>query len=189
MRMILLTTACAALAACVQVGDQAPVKTAQTQAKVTQVSAPGNSACYTVVLFDKIKVQKPPPKTPEVYSQFLGKWVGGAWNGFWCHDLLVYKVTKDGRAEVYEMHAPYAPWNEPATAFKREAKIDGDGRLHYLDGVDRLSYRIVGGQMQATRSGVHGVMKTTLRNAALPMIPVPRPVLVVQAGSTQTPGT
>lgn len=182
MRKLLLVLACLALSGCLQAASQEPVKVAQKAAPVT-------SDCYTVVLFTKAKVEKPGKDVPATYSQFLGEWGGGAWNGVWCHDLLVTKVYPDGRADLFEMHAPYAPWAQPATAFRRTARIDDKGNLRFAYGTDTLSYRIENGKLEATRSGVHGNLKATLVRRGVPPIPSPRPTQLVQAAAVPLPGT
>ena len=181
MRTFLLVTACLVLSACMQATAPEPVKTAQAKPAVT-------SDCYTVVLFDKHKVEKPGKDVPALYSQFLGEWGGGAWNGVWCHDLLVTKVYADGRADLFEMHAPYAPWAQPATAFRRTGRIDKDGNLRFAYGTETISYRVADGRLQATRSGIPGDLKATLVRRGMPPVPTPRPTQLVQAAVVQ-PGT
>lgn len=188
MRRILLVFTCLAVAGCLEVGSKKPVETAQA-APVTKVAVPTtDSQCYTVVLFSDAKVEKPAKDVPEVYKRFLGSWTGGAWNGVWCHDLLVTKVHNDGRVELYEMHAPYEPWAQPATAFKRIGRIDENGRLRFAYGTETVTYEMIYGQLKATRAGVLGNLKATLARPGAVPIPPPRPTQLVQAPPV-TPGT
>lgn len=182
MRTILLVIVCLGLSGCFQTAQKEPVKVAQKKPVVT-------SDCYTVVLFTEAKVEKPEPQVPETYKQYLGEWGGGAWNGVWCHDLLVTKVYPDGRADVFEMHAPYEPWLQPATAFRRTARFDGEGNLRFAYGTETASYRIVDGKLQATRAGQHGNLKATLVRRGMPPVPQPRPTRLVQASASAVPGT
>lgn len=149
--------------------------------------------CYTVDLFTKVKVQKPGADVPIAFQEFLGEWGGGAWNGVWCHGLLVSKVYADGRADLIDMHAPYEPWAQPATAFRRVGRIDDDGVLRFSYGTTRLSYRIENGRMYGTNNGLRGNLKVTLvrrgkspvRNLArrvVSPIPAPNPVRLSQLG-------
>jgi hypothetical protein len=162
--------------------SKAPVKIAQKQDVVT-------SDCYTVVLFTKAKVAKPDPAVPAEYNAFLGEWGAGAWNDVWCHDLMVTNVYADGRADVFEMHAPYAPWGQPATAYRRAARFDDKGRLRFAYGTETISYELVNGRLEATRAGKHGNLKATLVRRGMPPIPSPRPTQLVQASATAVPGT
>ncbi len=147
-----------------------------------------NSDCYTVDLFTKVKVSKPAPDVPEAHRQFLGNWGGGAWNDFWCHDLLVTKVHADGRVELVDMHAPYAPWHIPATAFRRTARIDTEGNLRFGYGIERLSYRIENGKLVGTRSGLYGDLRIELVRRGVPPIPTPNPIRLVQLAAAVEPG-
>ena len=158
MRSLLLVAACMLASGCVQ-------PQAQVEAQVEPQPEPEkvvNSDCYTVDLFTRSKVDKPTPDVPEANRQFLGSWGGGAWNDFWCHDLLVTKVHADGRVELVDMHAPYAPWHYPATAFHRTARIDDKGNLRFVYGTERLSYRIENGKLVGTRSGRYGNLRIEL---------------------------
>ncbi len=126
--------------------------------------------CYTVDLFTDVKVVKPPKDLPERYTQYLGQWGYGAWDGKWCHDLLVYQVYPDGQVAVVDMHAPYKPWNQPASAFRRFGWIDENGKLHFNYGTERASYEIVDGTMKGTRllNGVGRVNIEMQRRAKQP---------------------
>ncbi len=158
MRILLLVTACVLASGCLQ-------PQAQVEHQVEHQPEPEkvvNSDCYTVDLFTKVKVEKPAANVPEAYGQFLGSWGGGAWNDVLCHDLLVTKVHADGRVELVDMHAPYAPWHIPASAFRRTARIDTEGNLRFAYGIERLSYRIENGKLVGTRSGLYGDLRIEL---------------------------
>jgi hypothetical protein len=147
------------------------------------------SDCYTVDLFRKAKVEKASADVPNGYSQFLGEWGGGAWNDVWCHDLLVTKVYPDGRVDLFEMHAPYEPWGQPATAFRRTARIDGKGNLRFAYGTETLSYQIVNGKLEGKRSGTMGNLTVSLVQRGLPPIPIPRSTRSDTAVTMATPAT
>lgn len=195
MRILLLGAVSILLAGCLQLkgndSTQTRVEKTAPKAKVVQVASPGTtdgSDCYTVDLFTPEKVRKPAKDVPEEYRKFLGRWTGGAWNNVWCHDLLVYDVHADGRADLVEMHAPYEPWNQPATAFNRVARIDKDGNLRFSQGVERTTYRIENGYLVGTRAGLYGNLKITLYQGQRPPIPKPKPMRLAQAAS-KTPGS
>lgn len=126
--------------------------------------------CYTVDLFTDVKVVKPPEDLPERYTQYLGQWGYGAWDGKWCHDLLVYQVYPDGQVALVDMHAPYKPWNQPASAFRRFGWIDKNGKLHFNYGGEKATYEIVDGTMKGTRliNGVGRVAIEMQRRAKQP---------------------
>jgi len=167
MRSVLLVGMCVVLSGCLGFGREEKAEAPPPTPVVT-------SDCYTVDLFTKAKVQKASADVPNDYSQFLGEWGGGAWNDVWCHDLLVTKVYPDGRADLFEMHAPYEPWGQPATAFKRTARIDKDGNLRFAYGTETLTYRIVNGKLEGKRSGTMGNLTVSLVQRGVPPIPVPR---------------
>ena len=183
MRNSLLVTACVIVSGCL--ATQAEVEVASPAPPAEKAV---NSDCYTVDLFTRSKVQKAAAEVPEANRQFLGKWGGGAWNGFWCHDLVVTEVHADGRVELVEMLAPYAPWNYPATAFNRVGRIDGDGNLRFVYGTERLSYRIESGKLIGTRSGLYGNLRIELVRRGVPPIPTPNPIRLVQLSATPEPG-
>lgn len=176
MRTMTCACLCVLLSGCFLTKQEAKVEPRQTPA-VT-------SDCYTVDLFTPAKVDKPDPTVPEAYRQFLGEWGGGAWNDVWCHDLLITHVDADGRVDLFEMHAPYEPWNQPATAFRRTAQIDRDGNLRFAYGFERLSYRIENGKLVGTRSGMLGDLSVELVRRGVPPIPLPRPSMMAQAAPT-----
>lgn len=171
MRRILLVAASLALAGCLG---------AEREAKVEPKPQPQPAAytkdCYTVDLFTEVKVEQPPAGVPARYTRFLGKWGGDAWGDVWCHDLLVSRVYPDGQAELVDMHAPYEPWNQPATAFRRVGWIDGEGRLHFNHGENKAVYEIVDGKLIGTRRfpGL-GTLRVELHRRGVPPIPVPKP--------------
>jgi len=174
MRRVLLLVACTFVSGCLGFARQEKVETAAVD--------PGTgSDCYTVDLFTKVSVERPADDVPEVYQQFLGPWGGGAWNDVWCHDLLVSKVEKDGRVELVDMHAPYVPWAQPATAFRRVGRIDEKGNLRFAYGTERISYRIENGKMIGDRSGTLGNLHVELVRKGVPPMPVPRPYRLAQA--------
>lgn len=131
------------------------VKTAAVKTpavKASAVKSPMNDRnCYTVDLFTDVDVEKPVEGLPGRYTQYLGQWGNGAWNGVWCHDLLVHRVYPDGQVALVDMHAPYKPWNQPATAFRRIGWIDNEGKLHFNYGPEKATYQIVDGKMKGTR--------------------------------------
>lgn len=131
--------------------------------------------CYTVVLFDKHPIVPPEAGVPPEYAQYLGQWKQGAWNGEWCHDLLVTEVKKDGEVRLVEMHAPYEPWGQPASAFKRVGRIDKDGQLILRYGTESIRYRLEGGRMIAERSGIHGNLVAMLQQDGYTPLPPARP--------------
>ena len=170
MRSLLLMAACVALSGCLGFGKQANVEQQQPKEAVY------TKDCYTVDLFTEVRVEAPPEGVPEHYSRFLGKWGGGAWNDVWCHDLLVSRVYPDGQVELVDMHAPYAPWNQPATAFRRVGWIDAEGRLHFNYGKHKATYEIVDGKLVGVRSGSGlGILRVKLHRRGVPPVPLPKP--------------
>ncbi|MBK0400912.1 hypothetical protein H0I76_17060 [Limibaculum sp. M0105] len=147
--------------------------------------------CYTVVLFDKHPIVPPVAGVPLEHARFLGQWNRGAWNGEWCHDLRITEVTPDGQVHLVEMHAPYEPWGQPASAFKRTGRIDKDGILTLRYGTESVRYRIENGQLHAQRSGVLGNLVAVLaqegaavvQQSATPLPPV-RPTSSLASSTT-----
>ena len=180
MRILLLVAACVLVSGCLK-GQ------AQVAPRPKPVAKIVNSDCYTVDLFTTAKAQKPAADVPEANRQFLGKWGGGAWNDFWCHDLVVTKVHADGRVELVGMLAPDGPWNYPATAFQRTARIDGEGNLRFAYGTERLSYHIENGKLVGTRSGLYGNLRIELVRRGVPPIPTPNPNRLVRLAATVEP--
>jgi len=156
----------------------------QSEAKVanttpTQAKAPkhaDNSDCYTVVLFTKVKIQKPAKDVPLDYREYLGRWGAGAWNDVWCHELMIYDVEANGRVQLVEMHAPYDPWHQPAMAFRRTAQIEKDGSLHLDYAKERIVYRLENGVLAGTRRGVLGTLKVALQRLGKPPFRLPNPL-------------
>jgi hypothetical protein len=181
MRILLLVAVCMIVSGCVE----RQVKVAPRPEPVEKVV---NSDCYTVDLFTKVKVEKPAANVPEAHRQFLGSWGAAAWNDVWCHDLLVTKVHADGRVELVEMLAPYAAGNHPAAAFRRTARIDGEGNLRFAYGTERLSYRIENGKLVGARSGRYGDLRIEMVRRGVPPVPTPKPVRLARAAATVEPG-
>ena len=182
MRNFLLVAACVFVSGCLAIQTQ-------VTPQVAPVANAVNSDCYTVDLFTNGTVEKPAADVPEAYRQFLGEWGGGAWNDFWCHDLLVIKVHADGQVDLVEMLAPHKPWNYPATAFRRKARIDTDGNLRFVYGTERLSYRIESGKLVGSRSGLYGNLEIVLVRRGVPPIPTPNPLRLTQLMAVPTPGS
>lgn len=196
MRTLLFMGVALVLTGCLKAEKTAEVRATQTAAQPPAQVQPASatvegSDCYTVELFTPEKVRKPAKDVPEAYKTFLGHWKGGAWNNVWCHELLVYNVHKDGRVDLVEMHAPYEPFNQPATAFSRVGRIGDDGVLRYTQGLERTAYKIEGGYLFGTRGGVYGDLKIILRLEGMPaMPPLPRrkPVRLAQAATSAPEG-
>ncbi len=118
--------------------------------------------CYTVVLFDDPPVLEPAETVPAEHRQYLGSWTRGAWDGKWCTELFVTDIGPDGLVELYEMHAPYPDWGQPASAFKRTARIDDEGALRFRYGTESLRYQLVDGTLHAERAGRFGKLQAVL---------------------------
>lgn len=177
MRGILVLLPCMLVAGCLGLG--------KTEKAEAPPAVPLNDdGCYTVDLFTKVSVEKPASDVPGEYRDFLGPWGGGAWNDVWCHELLISKVEKDGRVEFVDMHAPYEPWAQPATAFRRVGRIDDKGNLRFAYGTERITYRIENGKLIGHRSGILGNLDVALKRKGVPPVPTPRPVRVAQAAAT-----
>ncbi len=195
-RVLLVATVPLLLSGCLSLPFKSAAKPrpATTLAKPVKAEKPVLAAtdidpdCYTVDLFTPEEVQKPEKDVPEAYRAYLGRWSGGAWNDVWCHNLLVYNVHKDGSVDLVEMHAPYEPWGQPATAFNRVARIGEDGKLRFSQGVERTTYRLENGFLVGTRSGLYGDLKITLYQDGPPPLPQPRPVRLAQARSVKSGG-
>lgn len=176
MRSPLLLVACTLVSGCLGFTREEKVETVAAAPVVT-------SDCYTVDLFTKVSVEQPTEDVPAEYRQFIGSWGGGAWNDVWCHDLLVSRIEKDGRVELVDMHAPYAPWGQPATAFRRVGRIDEKGTLRFAYGTERISYRVENGKLVGDRSGLLGDLHVELVHKGVPPLPVPKPVRLAQASA------
>ena len=144
---ISLICAAAALAGCAS----APEKTAQDPYLATR-----NDRCYTVDLFTPTPIRTPGREVPEDWRAFSGRWGGGAWAGEWCHDLYVVEIRPSGEVTVVDTHAPLPAWGKPATAFKRTAQIDRDGRLRMAFGNTRVEYWLEDGLLHGIRNEGQG---------------------------------
>lgn len=147
-----------------------------TQKKEVAEAPPGPAPvtdCYTVVLFDKHEVKPPAEGVSPEHARFLGKWERGAWNGQWCHDLLVTEVTPGGKVHLVDMHAPYEPFGAPASAFQRTGQIDKDGNLRVRYGTESVSYHIKDGRLVGERQGIHGTLVAVLRPEGEESAPLP----------------
>lgn len=160
MRLLSLAAAGAIVAGCatkdVETVDMTPPAPELTRAD-----------CYTVVLFDDPPVIAPDESVPPENSAYLGSWTNGAWNGQWCTELYVTQVNPDRSVELYEMHAPYEEWGQPASAYRRTARIDEQGNLRFRYGTESVSYAMVDGTLHASRSGRFGNLKAVLVNPAI----------------------
>lgn len=154
MRVTILAAACLFAAGCAK--EPVEVAEAPPPPELTR------DDCYTVVLFDDPEIVQPGSDVPPEYSGFLGNWTNGAWGGKWCHDLRVSKVTADGTVTLYDMHAPYEPWGQPATAFERKGRIDQEGNLRFRYGTEAVTYKLVEGKLHARRSGRFGDLEAIL---------------------------
>ncbi|MEM6944285.1 MAG: hypothetical protein AAF565_11105, partial [Pseudomonadota bacterium] len=149
-RLTFLAGSCLLLAGCLGSGKKV------VEAEPEQPFDRTVSDCYTVVLFDEFEIKAPADEVPPEFAAFVGEWTNGAWEGKWCHDITIFEVTADGRVDLMDMHAPYEPWGQPASAFRRTGRIDKDGVLRFAHGTTRRSYRIVNGRLEGTRSGGSG---------------------------------
>jgi hypothetical protein len=166
MRILLLVVASVFVAGCVQASSKLTAAPIADEKLI-------RPDCYSVDLFTKVNIETPAENVPAAYRQFLGSWGGGAWDGAWCHDLLISKVDAGGRVELVDMHAPYVPWNYPATAYRRVGRIDKDGVLRFAYGTERRSYRIENGRLYGERSGTLGNLRVILSRRGEPPIPIP----------------
>lgn len=121
-----------------------------------------DNACYTVDIFDKISLRAPGADVPSKWRGFSGRWGGGAWNGKWCHDLYVLDIASSGAATVIETHAPLPEWGKPASAFRRTAHIDKDGRLRMNFGRVKVEYWLDGETLYGKRDEGTGEMIVAL---------------------------
>lgn len=121
-----------------------------------------DDSCYTVDLFSPAPVIAPGAEVPESWRAFSGRWGGGAWNGEWCHDLHILSIAPDGAVVLIETHAPHEGWGRPATAFRRRAQIDSDGRLRMAYGRTQVSYWQENGVLYGLRNGDFGEKRIAL---------------------------
>lgn len=126
--------------------------------------------CYTVDLFTVANIEEPDANVPSDWAKYSGEWGKAAWDGKWCHDLLVTKIHEDGAVDVLELHAPYEPWGKPATAFRRKGRITKDGRLRISYSGVSVEYWIENGRLYGLRREGGGEMRIALspgKNAGL----------------------
>lgn len=166
-----LLLACVACVACAHKPEKTEVKPVADYSQYT------DSSCYTVDLFDEWKIAPPAADVPDRYKGYLGDWGNGAWNGNWCHDLRVLKVTADGRVDVLDMHAPDANLKYPATVFRRKGIIDKDGNLRFSYGRETHVYRLDGRFLVGKREGKLGQYKIALTRKDVVPLPPTRPVV------------
>jgi hypothetical protein len=121
-----------------------------------------DDSCYTVDLFSPAPVVAPGAEVPEKWRAFSGRWGGGAWEGEWCHDLHVLSIAPDGEVVLIETHAPHYAWGKPATAFRRKARIDSDGRLRMAYGRTEVEYWYEGGLLFGLRDEGAGAQRIAL---------------------------
>lgn len=155
MRLLSLAAVCLLAAGCAT--DE--VETVEYTAPPPELT---RADCYTVVLFDDPPVVKPAEAVPPEHRAYLGSWTNGAWNGQWCTELYVTQVNPDRSVELYEMHAPYEEWGQPASAYRRTARIDEEGKLRFRYGTESVSYELVDGRLHATRQGKFGTLDAVL---------------------------
>lgn len=160
MRIVLAAAPALVLASAVLLAGCA-TKQPVVQAKPPELT---RNDCTTVVLFDKVKIAEPDEAVRPEHRAFLGHWQKGAWQGKWCHDMLISAVYPDGSVDLFDMHAPYAPWGKPATAFKRKGRINEQGVLTFRHGTEVRRYRVVDGRLHAVRSGATAELRAVLIN-------------------------
>jgi len=135
-----------------------------------------DAKCYTVELYDEVKIEKPAANVPPAYSQFLGAWENGAWNGDWCHDLLIFRVEANGKVHLLDMHEPSEEFGLAPSVFKRVGRIHEDGSIRFAYGTETRRYWLRRGVLFGKRSGSYGAMEIALTNPQFVPLPVPRPV-------------
>ena len=111
--------------------------------------------CYTVDLFDPFTVESPPAELADEAKGFLGVWKNGAWNGNWCHDLYVTRVSADGQVEVLDAYGPLHGTDLEATVFRRKGTLK-DGVLTFQSRGGKVEYRRDGEYLVGKRKGVLG---------------------------------
>lgn len=158
--------ACLACLGCAQ----KPEKVAKPVKDYTQFI---DSSCYTVDLFDRFEVQPASAKVPEQYRGYLGDWGNGAWNGNWCHDLMVLSVSPTGVVDLLSMHAPKEALGHPATVFRRKGVIDQNGELRFAYGKETHIYRLDGKLLVGKRAGAFGEWEIAMtRKDFVPLPPI-----------------
>ncbi|MEL6264526.1 MAG: hypothetical protein AAFR52_02600 [Pseudomonadota bacterium] len=183
MRWIVFVAAAAALAACSLTNEKPPVTAApEVEPDLTR------SDCYTVVLYDGFDIAPAPAQIAPEHAAFLGEWRFGAWDGEWCHDLIVTEIAADGQVTLMDLHAPHEPWGQPASAFKRTARIDPEGVLRFRHGVTNRAYRLdPRGRLVAERTFGNTVYTAELRRPG-PPLPRPRPEGLAAAAAAASEG-
>ncbi|MEM8790925.1 MAG: hypothetical protein AAGE80_04860 [Pseudomonadota bacterium] len=172
MKRLLIAALCVVATACGSDNRQAAP---QPEVLPTYASL-RNSDCYTVDLFDPVKYSPPGPEVPAQYQAFYGAWVGGAWNGKWCHDLIVYEIKPNGEVKVLSMHAPNSSIDHPPTVFKRRAVIDINNTLRFTNGANRHVYQLDRHFLVGKRTGPAGDYTIALTRENDSPLPVARPV-------------
>lgn len=122
--------------------------------------------CYTVDLFTVAEIESPGAEVPPEWAAYSGKWGSAGWDGKWCHDVYVLKISPSGEVLLMDLHAPYEPWGKPATAFKRKGRIAKDGRLRVVHGTVVSEYWIENGKLY----GLRKEGPSELRIALLPRV-------------------
>ncbi|MEM9043131.1 MAG: hypothetical protein AAGC81_00440 [Pseudomonadota bacterium] len=171
MKRLLIAALCVVAAAC---GPDKQAAAPAPEALPTYASL-RDSSCYTVDLFDPVTIKTPGPEVPAQYHGFLGEWGGGAWNGKWCHDLVIYEVRANGEVELLSMHAPNFDINHPPTVFKRKAVIDINNTLRMAAGFDRMVYNLDRQFLVGKRTGRSGEYEIALTRKNGSPIPIARP--------------
>lgn len=160
-------------------GSAPEAKPAAVTDPYAHLRAPG---CYTVDLYKEVKVAKA-SRVPAEIAPFLGEWGNGAWNGKWCHELLIHSVAEDGSVELLDMHGPNARLRQDATIFKRRAEIQPDGSLIFRHGLVVRRYELRDGQLLGTANGQpFGNLEVVLTKKGVVPLPRPRPVMIAKAG-------
>ena len=147
----------------VAVADPAATRTIAVPAPPEDL---GDDACYSVDLFDRVEIDPPPPGTPPGHARFLGFWGDGAWNGEWCHEMVVTRVTPEGRVDLIDMQAPSEKYDARATAFRRTGRIDEAGVLTLAHGPVERRYVLRDGTLHALREGPRGRLAAVLEREA-----------------------
>ncbi|MEM9099296.1 MAG: hypothetical protein AAGC79_12320 [Pseudomonadota bacterium] len=171
MKRLLISALCVVLAAC---GPEKKAAAPAPEALPTYANL-RDSDCYTVDLFDPVQIKAPGSDVPVQYHGFLGEWGGGAWNGKWCHDLVIYEVRANGEVELLSMHAPNFEIGYPPTVFKRTAVIDINNTLRLVAGDDRMVYNLDRQFLVGKRTGKRGDYQIALTRKGSAPFPVFRP--------------
>jgi len=149
---------------------------AETEADLGPYAHLRDPDCYTVDLFDDQPIERPGDTVPPEVAQYVGLWENGAWDGTWCHDLLVFRAEANGQLHLLDMHAPNTDLNLAPTVFRRTARVDEEGNLRFRYGTESRVYRIKQGVLYGVRTGGYGRMEIALSNPNVVPFPQPRPV-------------